>query len=193
MLAQLPAGHVGGYDAAGVVVRPAADGTGPAEGTRVLAFGPGAWAELLAVSSADVAPLPRGAALAEAAAWALLAPGATLQSIGWAGGEPAVFPPGSTFFPGAARTLSSFGDAAAVGADLGLLAVLLASGALSAQVGWRGSWERAQEAVRAVRERKVTGKAVIDVTPAPAPVSAPAPAPVSASDLGAGAGAGPGA
>lgn len=262
MLAELPAGHVGGHDAAGIVVRPAADGTGPAAGTRVLAFGPGAWAELLAVSSADVAPLPRGAALAEAAAlpmagmtvlrtlraagsvlgrrvlvtgasgavgrygvqlaaragahvvasvrdgahgpalaalgahevvvgltglrrlaepvdvvletvggpylvaaWALLAPGATLQSIGWAGGEPAVFPPGSTFFPGTARTLSSFGDAAAVGADLGLLAGLLASGALSAQVGWRGSWERAEEAVAVVRERKVVGKAVIDITP----------------------------
>lgn len=59
--------------------------------------------------------------------------------------------------------MSSFGDAAAVGADLGLLAGLLASGALSAQIGWRGSWERAEEAVGVVRERKVTGKAVIDI------------------------------
>ncbi|MEU3169525.1 zinc-binding dehydrogenase [Streptosporangium sp. NPDC006930] len=261
MLAQLPTGHVGGYDAAGVVVRPAADGTGPAAGTRVLAFGPGAWAELLAVRVADVAPLPDAAALAEAAAlpmagmtalrtlraagsllgrrvlitgatgavgrygvqlaflsgahvvasvrdgaqapalaalgahevvvgltglrqvsepfdvvletvggphlvaaWALLAPGAILHSIGWAGAEPAVFPAGSTFFPGQARTLSSFGDAAAVGADLSLLAGLLASGALSAQVGWRGSWERAEEAIGVVRERKVAGKVVVDIT-----------------------------
>ncbi|MFF5113533.1 zinc-binding dehydrogenase [Streptosporangium sp. NPDC000509] len=261
MLAHLPAGHVGGYDAAGVVVRPASDGTGPAAGTRVLAFGSGAWAELLAVGVADVAPLPGAAALAEAAAlpmagmtalrtlraagsllgrrvlitgatgavgryavqlafrsgahvvasvrdgaheaaltalgahevvvglaglrqvsepfdavletvggphlvaaWSLLAPGATLHSIGWASGEPAVFPAGSTFFPGQARTLSSFGDAAAVGADLGLLAALLVSGALSAQVGWRGSWERAEEAAQVVRERKVTGKVVIDIT-----------------------------
>ncbi|TDD52390.1 alcohol dehydrogenase, partial [Nonomuraea terrae] len=45
MMDRLPVGTVLGYDAAGVVVRAAADGKGPAEGARVAAFGAGAWAE----------------------------------------------------------------------------------------------------------------------------------------------------
>jgi NADPH:quinone reductase len=40
------------------------------------------------------------------AAWRLLAPGGSLQSIGWTSGEPAVFPPYSTIGP--AKSISSF-------------------------------------------------------------------------------------
>ncbi|MFI6683121.1 zinc-binding dehydrogenase [Streptomyces sp. NPDC050485] len=48
-----------GKDVAGTVVRPAADGSGPAVGTRVVAHPPAfGWAERVAVPSASVAELP---------------------------------------------------------------------------------------------------------------------------------------
>ncbi|MFI6049608.1 zinc-binding dehydrogenase [Streptomyces violascens] len=48
-----------GKDVAGTVVRPAADGSGPAVGTRVVAHPPAfGWAERVAVASASVAQLP---------------------------------------------------------------------------------------------------------------------------------------
>ncbi|MFF0151699.1 zinc-binding dehydrogenase [Micromonospora sp. NPDC005203] len=97
------------------------------------------------------------------AAWGLLAPGGVLHSIGWASGEPAVLPVNSTFRPGAARTLRSFGDATAPGSDLGLLADLVARGALRAPIGWRGSWQRLDEAADALRERRVAGKVLLDL------------------------------
>ncbi|MEU1877496.1 zinc-binding dehydrogenase [Streptosporangium sp. NPDC020072] len=254
----LPPGTVSGYDASGVVARAAADGSGPAEGTRVVAFGPGAWAQRVAVDTDAVAEVPDAVDLAHAAAlpmagvtalralrtrpilgrrvlvtgaaggigrfavqlaalggahvvasvgsaargegltglgarevvvgldgidgsfdlildnvggaqlvaaWPLLAPGGDLQSIGWASEEPAVFAPGSLFFLGRSRTISTFGDATAFGPDLATLLGLAAEGRLSAEIGLRDTWERLAEAAEALLGRQVAGKAVLDVEP----------------------------
>jgi NADPH2:quinone reductase len=62
-------GVVPGWDAAGVVVQAAADGTGPAVGTRVVTFGyGGAWAERRAVTVAEVGVIPDDVDFAVAAA-----------------------------------------------------------------------------------------------------------------------------
>ncbi|WP_280254520.1 zinc-binding dehydrogenase [Nocardia abscessus] len=62
---QTPDGTVIGWDAAGVVVKAAADGTGPAEGTRVVTLGEaGGWAEQRAVPAARLGTVPDDADLA---------------------------------------------------------------------------------------------------------------------------------
>lgn len=253
-----PAGTVHGYDAAGVVVQAAADGTGPAVGARVAAFGDGAWAQRMAVDTNAVAEVPAGLDLADAAAlpmagitalrtlrsrsilgrrvlitgaaggvgryavqlaalggahviasvgsaarrkglaelgahqvviglegidqpvdlvldtvggpqlaaaWQLLAPGGSVQNIGWASDEPAEFAPYSLFSIGPSKTMSTFGDVHEVGPDLATLLEFAAAGKLSPEVDWRGSWERVTEAAQALLDRRIAGKTVLDITP----------------------------
>ncbi|MGV9773734.1 zinc-binding dehydrogenase [Streptosporangium sp. NPDC003464] len=251
-------GTVSGYDASGVVAQAAADGSGPAVGTRVAAFGPGAWAQRMAVDADSVAEVPDGVDLADAAAlpmagvtalrtlraapilgrrvlitgasggvgrlavqlaalggahviasagsaaraeglaelgahevviglegvdrpvdvildnvggpqltaaWELLAPGGSVQNIGWASGEPAVFAPYSFFSLGPSRSMNSFGDTTPFGADLSTLLRFVADGRLLPEVGWRGPWEGVADAAQALLDRKIPGKAVLDVSP----------------------------
>jgi NADPH2:quinone reductase len=94
-------------------------------------------------------------------AWHLLARGGNLQSIGWTSGEPAVFDPYSTVGP--AKSLSSFLNVGEPRADLATLVDFVADGSLSVEIGWRGTWDRIDEAARALRGRRVRGKAVLDV------------------------------
>jgi NADPH2:quinone reductase len=74
-----------------------------------------------------------------------------------------VFAPYSLFSVGPAKTMSTFGDVHEVRADLATLLAFVADGRLSPEVDWRGSWERVSEAARALLDRRIAGKVVLDV------------------------------
>jgi NADPH:quinone reductase-like Zn-dependent oxidoreductase len=99
-----------------------------------------------------------------ATAFRLLEHGGSLVSVGAASGENTTFPPYSTVGP--RRSLFSFqmgAEGGPTGADLAYLAGLVHSGALDPQVSWRGDWQRAGEAVQLLLDRKINGKAVLEI------------------------------
>src|SRR5215471_9814606 len=68
LLASRPEGWRPGQDVAGVIVQPAADGSGPEKGTRVVAWVDGAgWSQRVAAPTARIAILPENISFASAA------------------------------------------------------------------------------------------------------------------------------
>jgi NADPH2:quinone reductase len=94
-------------------------------------------------------------------AWDLLAPGGSLQSIGWSSGEPASFRPYATVGP--AKSLRSFLISAPVGDDLATLVSLTEAGDLTVDIGWQGSWNDIDQAADAMLGRTLRGKAVLEI------------------------------
>ncbi|MBP2704312.1 zinc-binding dehydrogenase [Microbispora sp. RL4-1S] len=82
-------------------------------------------------------------------------------SIGATSGEPTVLAPYQLI--AGLVTLIGFRMGAGLGDDLAYVVRLVAEGRLQAPVDWRGSWEKADEAVTALRARRIRGKAVLTV------------------------------
>jgi NADPH:quinone reductase len=61
-----PPGSLTGWDVAGVIERPAADDSGPPQGTRVVGLHDKGWAQLAAVPTANLAALPEEVTFAQA-------------------------------------------------------------------------------------------------------------------------------
>jgi NADPH:quinone reductase len=99
------------------------------------------------------------------AALGRLAPRGHLVLLGSSSRDPAAITI-SSFRPHARQTIHPFwvhGSGEHVGQDLADLARLTARGLLDPVVGWAGSWHHLDQAMQALRERRVAGKAVLSV------------------------------
>lgn len=95
----------------------------------------------------------------------LVAPNGTIVMFGGSSGEETTFS-GSVFFGHENARLQTFffygssGRPAPLGTDLALLVSLTEAGKLTPQIGWEGSWHTIDQALIALQNRQVIGKAV---------------------------------
>ncbi|HEY5834846.1 zinc-binding dehydrogenase [Streptomyces sp.] len=93
----------------------------------------------------------------------MVSPHGTVVLLGTSSREPATLTI-SSFVPHVRQTLHPFwvfGSGEPVGEDLAVLLRLIETGRITPVVGWTGSWERLPEAMEAMRERRVPGKAAL--------------------------------
>ncbi|MFH8405722.1 zinc-binding dehydrogenase [Streptomyces sp. NPDC018019] len=100
-------------------------------------------------------------------AFAVLAGGGTLVAVGHSANVPEHFPVGALYGDHGrhGRSLTSFHllECTGLAPDLAWLAARVADGGLDPQISWRGGWDQAAEAVAALLERRLHGKAVLDL------------------------------
>ena len=96
-------------------------------------------------------------------AFSLLADGGSLQSIGMASNQPSTIDFEIERRSGVRKRLEPFTVRTPFDRDLTYLVELLAAGELDPQIGLRTSWNDVSEAAEALRDRRVAGKAVLDV------------------------------
>ena len=98
-----------------------------------------------------------------AQAFSLLDDGGSLQSIGMASNQPSTIDFEVERRSGVRKRLEPFTVRTPFDRDLTYLVELLAAGELDPQIGLRTSWNDVSEAAEALRDRRVAGKAVLDV------------------------------
>jgi NADPH:quinone reductase-like Zn-dependent oxidoreductase len=102
-----------------------------------------------------------GQLLAEA--FTLVGDGGSAQSIGMASNQPTTVNFEAERQYGVRKRLEPFTVRTPFGPDLAYLVELLAAGQIDPQIGLRTSWTDVSEAAEALLDRRVAGKAVLDV------------------------------
>ena len=96
---------------------------------------------------------------------AQLAPGGCVVSVGMASLQPTTIDFEQMRMRAGGSRIEAFTVGPGFGSDLPYLVSLLDAGELDPQIGWRGSWDRADEAADALIGRRVRGKAILEVGP----------------------------
>jgi NADPH:quinone reductase-like Zn-dependent oxidoreductase len=99
-----------------------------------------------------------------AQAFSLVGEGGSVQSIGMASNQPTTIDFEAERHKWVRKRLEPFTVRAPFKPDLNYLVELLASGQLDPQIGLRDSWDNVSGAAEALLDRRVAGKAVLEVS-----------------------------